>query len=186
MWKSSILIIENILINGNTRVYAFKECRVQLLECGYNWNKLLHKMLHTLTEDEVLITKFDKIAVCHLIKKIEACLCFCIFGENSKMVAIFGNNNGQKILTKSLHLRWLRRQKHFCIHFEREIFENWAEYITQIPVGRKFRQNHYLERLRRSIFGENCRIQYDCHFWREAIFLQDLCHRLNPPSIYAR
>ena len=76
--------------------------------------------------DTLWVENFDKIALPHTVKKIEANLCFSIFGKKRKfkMAAIFGERKfllenyeeyisyipcGSKILTKSLYLARLRR-----------------------------------------------------------------------------
>ena len=48
----------------------------------------LQKRVHSL--DTLSVENFDKIALSHTVKEIEANLCFAIFGKNSKMAAIFG------------------------------------------------------------------------------------------------
>ena len=55
-------------------------------------------------------------------------------------------------------------------------FENWQEYIPQIPCGSK---SLYLARLRRykqicvfPIFGKNTKIQNGRHMWEEENFLK--------------
>ena len=71
------------------------------------------------------IENFDEIALSRTVKEIEANLCFAIFGKNSKIQNgrhFWGGENFWKI-TKIAFLRY--------------------------PVGRKFRQNRSIARLRR-------------------------------------
>ena len=67
--------------------------------------------------DTLWAETFDKIALCHTVKEIEANSCFAIFGKNSKIQNgrhFWGAENFLKI-TKSTMLKY--------------------------PVGRKFRRN---------------------------------------------
>ena len=67
--------------------------------------------------DTLWVENFDEIALSHMVKEIEANLCFAIFGKNSKIQNgrhFWGGENFLKI-TKSTMLRY--------------------------PVGRKFRRN---------------------------------------------
>ena len=54
------------------------------------------------------VKNFDEIALSHTVKEIEGNLCFAIFGKNSKWPPFLGRG---------------------------KIFENWQEYIPQIPCG---------------------------------------------------
>ena len=115
---------------------------------------------------------FNEIALSRVVKAIEANLCFSIFGENSKWPPFLGRRNfliaeipcGSKILTKSLYLAQLRRQKQICVFAilakmrkfkmaatfeESKIFGNCKEYYDHIPCGSKIlTKSLYLARLR--------------------------------------
>ena len=68
--------------------------------------------------DTLLLDNFDKIALSHTVKEIEAILCFAIFGKNSKIQNgrhFWGGENFMKIAKSAL---------------------------VGYPVGRKFRRNH--------------------------------------------
>ena len=109
---------------------------------------------------------FYEIILSRTVKEILAVLCFC---RKFKMVAAFRDKKtnfnwaeylpqipwGSKILTKSLYLTQLRRHRHFCVFVEnlknqighrfpkeKHFFENWLEYLPQMPWQSKFRRNH--------------------------------------------
>ena len=69
------------------------------------------------------VENFDESALCHTVKEIEANPCFAIFGKNSKWPPFLGRG---------------------------KFFENYQEYISQIPCGSKIlTKSLYLARLRR-------------------------------------
>ena len=76
--------------------------------------------------DTLWVENFNEIALSHTVQKIEANLCFAIFGKNSKI------QNG-------------------CHFWGGEIFfDNCQEYIAQIPCGLKIStKSLYLTRFRR-------------------------------------
>ena len=75
------------------------------------------------------VENFDKIALSHMVKEIEANSCFAIFGKNSKGPPFLGRGkfflncqeynaqipSGLKISTKSLYLARFRRYEHICL-----------------------------------------------------------------------
>ena len=78
------------------------------------------------------VENFEEIALSRMVKEIEANLCFAIFGKNLKIQNgrhFWEGENflkncqkynaqlpcGSKILTKSLYLAWLRREKQICV-----------------------------------------------------------------------
>ena len=73
--------------------------------------------------DTLWVKNFDEITLSRTVKEIEANLCFAIFGKNSKWPPFLGRG---------------------------KFFENWQEYIPQIPCGSKIStKSLYLARLRR-------------------------------------
>ena len=90
---------------------------------------------------------FDEITLSRTVKEIQANLCFSIFGKNSKI------QNGRHF--------WGEQN---CLKIAKSIF-------LRYPVGRKFRRNHYLARLRRSyVFPFLAKIQNGLHFGERKIF----------------
>ena len=79
--------------------------------------KIFGKLQRVHSLDTLSVENFDKIALSHTVKEIEANLCFAIFGKNSKIQNgrhFWGGENFWKIV-KITFLRY--------------------------PVGRKFRRN---------------------------------------------
>ena len=62
-------------------------------------------MQRVVCQDTLWIKNFDEIALSHMVKEIEANLCFCIFRNNSKI------QNGRHLGGRG------------------KVFENWQEYI---------------------------------------------------------
>ena len=65
--------------------------------------------------DTLWVKNFEKITLSHTVKEIEANLCFCIFGKNSKWPPFLGRGNFFWKIAKST--------------------------LPRYPVGRKFQQN---------------------------------------------
>ena len=84
--------------------------------------KFFFKLPGVQCSDTLWVENFDDITLSRTVKETEANLCFDIFGKNSKWPPLLGRGNFLKIV-KITFLRY--------------------------PVGRKFRRNHYLARLRR-------------------------------------
>ena len=88
-----------------------------------------------------------------MVKEIEANLCFSIFWQklvNIQWPPFMGRGN---------------------------FFENWQEYIAQIPCGSKISTNSRAVKsieanLYFAIFGQNLKIQNGRHFWGGENFLQ--------------
>ena len=156
--------------------------------------------LHTLW-----VENFDEIALSRTVKEIEANLCFAILGkkfENSKWPPFLGRGKlfknwqeynaqipcGSKILTKSLYLARLRRQKQICvlpflakirkfkmaaIFGEGKIFGKlqrlhsldtlWVENFDEITLSRTVKEIE--ANLCFAIFAKNSKIQNGRHFW---------------------
>ena len=76
-----------------------------------------------IAQDTLWVENFDEIALSRTVKEIVANLCFSSFGKNSKWPPFLGRGN---------------------------FFENYQEYIAQIPCGSKISMKSlYLARLRR-------------------------------------
>ena len=91
-----------------------------------------------------VVRNFNEIALSCTVKEIEANLRLCIFGQNAKIqngrhfkgIKIFGKlhrvvskiNCGSKLLTKSLYLARLRRQKQICILGENAKIQNGCHF----------------------------------------------------------
>ena len=84
------------------------------------------KIAKSTFSDTLWVKNFDEIALSRTVKEIEANLCFSIFWqkfENTEWPPFLGMGN---------------------------FFENWQEYITQIPYGSKISpKSLYLARFRR-------------------------------------
>ena len=79
--------------------------------------KIFGKLPRVHSLDTLWVENFDEIALCHMVKEIQAILCFVIFGKNSKI------QNG-------------------CHFWGGENFLKIANYrFLRYPVGQKFRQN---------------------------------------------
>ena len=73
--------------------------------------------------------KFDEIALSHAVKEIEANLCFCILGKNSK------TQNGRHMWEEEIFLWKTQNGRHM---WEEEIFLKIAKStLLRYPVGRK-------------------------------------------------
>ena len=79
--------------------------------------KIFGKLPRVHFSDTLWVENFDKIALCHTVKEIEANLCFAIFGKNLKI------QNGR--------------------HFwgEENFFKIAKSIMLRYPVGRKFWRN---------------------------------------------
>ena len=91
------------------------------------------KSCHMYFLDTLGVENFDEIALSLTVKEIEAFLCFRIFGENSKMAAIFENfaKSQHSIFLKYLGGRKFQRNSKWPPFFERQnFFQNWAEYVA--------------------------------------------------------
>ena len=116
---------------------------------GENFLKL--PRVHCL--DTLWVENFDKIALCHTVKEIEANSCFAIVGKNSKMAAIFGEG---KIFGK------LPR-----VHFSDTL---WVENFDEIALSHTVKEIE--ANLCFAIFGKNSKIQNGRHFWGEENFFK--------------
>ena len=104
--------------------------------------------------DTLWIENFNEIALSRTVK-IEANLCFSIFGKSSKiqMAAIFGDSKIFGILPK--------------IHF---LDTRWIENFDEIALSRTVKKIE--PNLCFSILGKNLKIQNGRHFWEEENFLK--------------
>ena len=123
-WRESDLCLKSPVDSSYTlQTEHFVEITLSCTVCFYiscRNSRFLKSRQHTLG-----VKHFDKIPLSHMVKEIEANLCFSIFGENSKWRSFWVGENFLK-LAKSTLLRY--------------------------PVGRKFRQNCSLARFRIDIF----------------------------------
>ena len=79
--------------------------------------KIFWKLPRVHSLDTLWVENFDEIALCHMVKEIQAILCFPIFGKNSKIQNgrhFWGGENFLKIDIST---------------------------FVRYPVGRKFRRN---------------------------------------------
>ena len=97
--------------------------------------------------DTLWVENFDEIALSHMVKEIEAILCFAIFGKNSK------NQNGRNF--------W-GGENFFKLQRVHSLDTLWVEYFEEIALSRTVKEIE--ANLCFAILGKNSKIQNGRHF----------------------